>query len=146
MKRVVRGISVLPVLQHAMFVQRATTTTLFVLVAMRVMLERTATQRHNRQRPRPATIVPLDDIPKQKVWARKTCVCNATPENIPTKLAIKIHCNAKNVALDSFQMNLVLTNVQIVPRWKPLKLVQRFAPSAMPVNSCLPIKSVHRAL
>jgi hypothetical protein len=60
-----RGISVLPVLRHANIVQRATTTTLIVLVAMRVMLEVTATQWHNRQGPRPATIAPLDDIPKQ---------------------------------------------------------------------------------
>ena len=136
MKRVMRGISVLPVLRHATIVQQAITTTLIVLVALLVVLERTATQQRNRQRPRPATIVPLDDTPKQKVWARKTCVCNATPENIPTKLATKKSRNAKTVLSDSFLMYPASTNVRIVPLRKRPRTVQHFAPNAMPVNSC----------
>jgi hypothetical protein len=63
-KRVIRGISVLPVIQHATIVQQATTTTLIILVVMHAMLESTATQQHSRQKPRPAKIVPLDDIRK----------------------------------------------------------------------------------
>ena len=129
-----------------MIAPRVSSTTLIILNVLLAVLESLAMRQHNRYQVWPAKIAQLDDIPKQKVWVMKTCVFNAILENIPTKMAIKIHRNAKNVVLDSFQMHLVWTNVQIVPRRKPLKVVQRFVPNVTRVNTCLRIKSVHHAL
>ena len=144
--RVKRVISVLPVLQPARVVQQATSTTVIILVALLVVLESLAMHQHNRLQLWPAKIVQPGDIPKQLALARKVCVFNATLGNIPTKLAIQIHRNAKNVVPDSFQMNLEWTNVQIVPPRKHLNLVPRFVANATRVNSCPPTKSAHRVV
>ena len=134
--------SVLRVLQPARVVHQATSTTVIILVVLLVVRESLAMHQHNRLQLWPAKIVQPGDIPKQLALARKVCVFNATLANIPTKLAIRIRRNAKNVVPDSFQMNPVRTSVQFVPPPKHLQLVQRFVPNVTRDNSC-PTKSVH---
>ena len=129
-----------------MIAPRVSSTTLIILNVLLAVLESLAMRQHNRYQVWPAKIAQLDDIPKQKVLATKNCVFNATLANIPTKLAIQIHRNAKNVVPDSFQMNLEWTNVQIVPPRKHLNLVPRFVANATRVNSCPPTKSAHRVV
>ena len=135
--------SVLRVLQPAQVAQQATSTTVIILVVLLVVRESLAMHQHNRLQLWPAKIVQPGDIPKQLALARKVCVFNATLANIPTKLAIQIHRNAKNVVPDSFQMNPVWTSVQIVPPPKHLNLVQRFVPNVTRGNTCPPTKHAH---
>ena len=121
-------------------------TTASILSVNRVVLENLVTKLLSPLNRQHATIVQPGDIPKQLALARKVCVFNAILANIPTKLAIQIHRNAKNVVPDSFQMNPVWTTVQIVPPPKHLNLVQRFVPNVTRDNSCPPTKSVRRVV